>query len=156
MSEGLITDEMRAAIGKETEPFLCEVDRTQVRLFARSVGHTDAVFYDVDAAKAAGYSDLPAPPGYLGTPVYQPAAPMRAMAEFQPSRALNRRLNGGTEIEYFDDIVAGDVLSATSHIAAFVETSGSIGAMLITTTKTVYKNQSGTVVAIGTGTGIRY
>jgi acyl dehydratase len=154
--EGLITDEMRAAIGRETEPSLREVDRTQIRLFARSVGHTDQIYYDVEAAKAAGYRDLPAPPGYLGTPVYQPGAPLRAMAEFQPSRPLNRRLNGGTEIEYYDDIVAGDVLTATSQIADFVETKGSIGPMLVTTTKTVYKNQDGKVVAIGTGTGIRY
>ena len=65
-------------------------------------------------------------------------------------------LNGGTEIEYFDDICAGDVLTATSHLAELEERKGSIGDMLITTNKTVYKNQAGKVVAIATGTGIRY
>jgi acyl dehydratase len=154
--DDLITDEMRAAVGKEGEPSVREVDRTQIRLFARSVGHTDPIYYDVEAAKAAGYRDLPAPPGYLGTPIFTPGAPARAATEFQPSRPMNRRLNGGTEIEYLGDIVAGDVLTATSHIASFTQTKGSIGDMLITTTKTVIKNQDGKVVAVSTGTGIRY
>ncbi len=158
MPEPLITDEMRAEIGKESQPWTCEVDKTAIRIFARSVGHTDAIYYESAAAKAAGYRDIVAPPGYLGTPVFNPNAPgrdaMRGGA--QPSRPLKRVLNGGTEIEYFDDICAGDVLTATSHLAAVEEREGSIGQMLISTNKSVYKNQSGKVVAISTGTGIRY
>jgi N-terminal half of MaoC dehydratase len=160
-AEGLITDEMRAEIGKESAPHTCEVDKTAIRLFARSVGHTDPVYYDEAAAKAAGYRGLVAPPGYLGTPVFKPSAggdagPMGRNRGPQPRRPLNRVLNGGTEIEYFDDICAGDVLTVSSHLAALEERTGSIGQMLISTNKTVYKNQDGKVVAISTGTGIRY
>ncbi|MEO9254005.1 MAG: MaoC family dehydratase N-terminal domain-containing protein, partial [Tepidiformaceae bacterium] len=46
---------MRAEIGKESTPWTSEVDKTAIRMFARSVGHTDPVFYDEAAAKAAGY-----------------------------------------------------------------------------------------------------
>jgi len=157
----LITDAMRAEIGVESSGTTYEVDKTMVRLFARSVGHTDPVFYDEAAAKAAGYRSLPCPPGYLGTPVFKPSAggeggPMGRNRGAQPSRPLNRVLNGGTDIEYLDDICAGDVLTATSHLANLEETKGSIGEMLITTNKTVYKNQDGKVVAISTGTAIRY
>jgi len=162
-TEPLITDEMRAEIGKESEPWTCEVDKTAVRMFARSVGHTDPVYYDEAAAKAAGYRSLPCPPGYLGTPLFDPRT---SDATFggrrgagpgpQPSRPLTRILNGGTEVELFDDICAGDVLTAISHLAALEERKGGIGEMLISTSKTVYKNQSGKVVAIMTGTGIRY
>lgn len=154
----LITDEMRAEIGKESEPWTCEVDKTAIRMFARSVGHVDPIYYDESAAKAAGYRGLVAPPGYLGTPIFNPSAAGRRGRESgaQPSRPLRRILNGGTEIEYFDDICAGDVLTATSHVASYEETKGSLGEMLIATNKTVYKNQDGKVVAISTGTGIRY
>jgi hypothetical protein len=159
-TEPLITPEMRAEIGVESSPTTYEIDKTMVRLFARSVGHTDPVYYDEAAAKAAGYRSLPCPPGYLGTPVFRPGGgergPMGRATGPQPSRPLKRVLNGGTEIEYMDDICAGDVLTATSHLAALEERMGSIGEMLISTNKTVYKNQSGTVVAIATGTGIRY
>ena len=77
----------------------------------------------------------------------------------QSDRALGlkRILNGGTEIEYFGTICAGDVLTSTSHTAAFEETKGSLGEMLITTSKTEYTRKSdGKLVAVMTGTGIRY
>jgi hypothetical protein len=157
----LITDEMRAEIGVESTPWTAEVDKTMIRLFARSVGHTDPVYYDEAAAKAAGYRSLPCPPGYLGTPIFKPSpdgeqGPVRRGRGPQPSRPLNRVLNGGTEIEYLDDICAGDVLTVSTHLANLEETKGSIGEMLITTQKTVYKNQDGKVVAVSTGTSIRY
>ena len=67
-----ITDAMRAAIGKETAPWTYEVTTTSVRGFARGVGYTDPVYFDVEAARRAGYRHLPAPPTYLGTPVFIP------------------------------------------------------------------------------------
>ena len=157
----LVTPEMKAQVGVESSPTTSEVDKTAIRMFARSVGHTDPIFYDEAAAKAAGYRGLVAPPGYLGTPVFNPSAPGRRggggmFGGPEPSRPLNRILNGGTEIEYLEDICAGDVLTSSSHIASYEETKGSLGEMLITTTKTVYKNQDGKTVAISTGTGIRY
>jgi N-terminal half of MaoC dehydratase len=160
----LITPEMRAEVGKRGEPVVNEVDKLQIRLFARSVGHVDPIYYDEAEAKAAGYRSLPCPPGYLGTPVYDPRTSdptfggrRGAGPGPQPSRPLKRILNGGTEIEYFDDICAGDVLEATNYISDLQERKGSIGDMLITTSKTEYKRVSdGKVVAIMTGTGIRY
>ncbi len=157
----LVTEEMKAQVGKESAPSTSEVDKTGIRMFARSVGHVDPIFYDEAAAKAAGYRGLVAPPGYLGTPVFNPNSASRRggggmFGGPEPSRPLKRVLNGGTEIEYLEDVCAGDVLTSTSHIASFEETKGSLGEMLITTTKTVYKNQDGKTVAISTGTGIRY
>jgi hypothetical protein len=160
--DSLITDEMRASIGQRGEPMTCEVDKLQIRLFARSVGHVDPIFYDEEAAKKAGYRSLVAPPGYLGTPVYTPSAgggdPFgRRGRQPEPSRPLRRVLNGGTEVEYFDTICAGDVLEAVGYTSDIQERKGSIGEMLITTSKTEYKRKSdGKVVAIMTGTGIRY
>ncbi len=155
--ESLITDEMRAAIGKESEPTTLEIDKTSVRMFARAVGYNDPVYYDEAAAQAAGYRSLPAPPGYLGTPVFDPnRRGVRQQAMMEPSRPLKRVLNGGTDVEYLADVCAGDVLTSTSAIASIEERQGRLGEMLITTTKTTYRNESGKVVAIMTGTGIRY
>jgi hydroxyacyl-ACP dehydratase HTD2-like protein with hotdog domain len=163
-TESVITDEMRAAIGVESEPYTLELDKTSVRMFARAVGYTDPLFYDEDFAKAKGYRSLPAPPHYLGTPVFNPATAdptfggPRTRQRF--TTPFKRRLNGGTDIEYFttgpaDAICAGDVLTATSKIADIQERKGSIGTMLITVTETVYR-RNGQVVAISRGTGIQY
>jgi hydroxyacyl-ACP dehydratase HTD2-like protein with hotdog domain len=155
----VITDEMRAAIGVESPPYTLELDKTSVRMFARAVGYTDPLFYDEEFATSKGYRSLPAPPHYLGTPVFDPAS---ADATFGAPRGrpalqspFKRRLNGGTDIEYFDTICAGDVLTATSKIADLAERQGSIGTMLITTTETTYR-RDGKVVAISRGTGIAY
>ena len=159
MAEPLITPELQATIGQKSKLRLHEVDKLQIRLFARSVGHTDPIYYDEEAAKAAGYRSLVCPPGYLGTPVFnpkqaEPAMPMQGTGP-QPSRPLNRILNGGTEIEYLADICAGDVLTSATHTADLEETKGSTGEMLVVTSKTVYK-RGGEVVAISTGKLIRY
>ena len=163
--QSVITDEMRAAIGKEGEPWTVEVDKTSVRMFARAVGYSDPLYYDEEFAKSKGYRSLPAPPHYLGTPIFNPrgsdptfGAPRRGNRDFQTP--YKRRLNGGTDVEYFskgpgDAICAGDVLQASSRIADMVERRGSIGPMLITTSETIYR-RNGDVVAIMRGTGIAY
>jgi N-terminal half of MaoC dehydratase len=161
----IITDEMRAAIGVESQPWTVEVEKTGVRMFARAVGYTDPVFYDEQAAKSKGYRSLPCPPHFLGTAIFNPAesdatfgAPRRGGRDFKIP--YTRRLNGGTDIEYFnkgpaDAICAGDVLQATSRVASFTERAGSLGPMLITVSETIYR-RDGETVAIARGTGIAY
>ena len=151
----VITDEMRSVIGKESEPMTVEVDRTAVRMFARAVGHTDPIYYNVEQARKRGYRDLPCPPAYLGTPVFDPGKPVRVGPGGFKS-PFKRILNGGTEVEYFDDICAGDVLTSTSKIADFSERKGSMGPMLMIRAETTYRNEQGKVVAVMRGTAIQY
>lgn len=158
----VITDEMRAVVGVDGAPATLEVERTNCRMFARSVGHTDPIFYDADAAKAAGYRDIVAPPGFLGTPIFNPNRPPAGPAEMSGrgySIPYKRVLNGGTEYEYFpenDVICAGDTITVRGKIAGFEETTGSLGPMLITKRETTYTNQDGKVVAKMYGTTIQY
>lgn len=48
-------------------PFL--VGREHVRQFARAVGDRNPLYHDLEAAKAAGYPDLLAPPTFLATAI---------------------------------------------------------------------------------------
>jgi len=152
----IITDEMRAVIGKESEPMTVEVDRTAVRMFARAVGHTDPIYYNVEQARKRGYRDLPCPPAYLGTPVFDPSRPPRIGGFGSFKSPFKRVLNGGTEVEYFDDICAGDVLTSTSKIADLSERQASLGPMLVIRAETTFRNQQGKVVAIMHGTALQY
>ncbi len=148
-----ITDEMRAQIGKESSPWGYEVTTTSVRAFARGVGYTDPVYYDVDSARKAGYRNLPAPPCYLGTAVFIPRQSSDTFSG--PARegptldhGLKGLLDGGTETEYLETICAGDTLTATNRLADLqVRESRSLGKMLIVTNEATYKNQDGQIVA---------
>lgn len=158
-----ITDEMRAAIGVESPPWTYEVTTTSVRGFARGVGYTDPVYFDIDAARKAGYRNLPAPPTYLGTPVFIPGRSSDTFSgptEGQPSvkHGLPGLLDGGTETEYFDVICAGDTLSVQGKVAGLdIRESKGLGKMLIVTSESTYTNQqTGKVVAKQRGQAIFY
>lgn len=152
----LITDELRAAIGRETPPVTYEVDNLGCRQFARSVGYTDPVFFDEEYAKSQGHRGIVAPAGFLGHPIYNPARPARGPEITGLDIPLKRVLNGGTDVEYFDEICAGDTLTSTMKIADITEREGKMGPMIIVNTESTFKNPAGVTVAIMRGTMIRY
>ncbi|MFB0977629.1 MAG: MaoC family dehydratase N-terminal domain-containing protein [Myxococcota bacterium] len=163
MAENIeITEEMRAVIGIESAPWTHEVTTTSVRAFARGVGYTDLVYFDEAAAKAAGYRSLPAPPTYLGTPIFIPGESSDTFSgpkDSGPSidHGLPNLLDGGTETEYYGDICAGDTLTVTSQISDLSTRQGrSTGMMLITTQETRVVNQDGELVAKQLGQAIFY
>ncbi len=156
--ETLITDEMRASVGVESEPTILEVDNTGIRMFARAVQHVDQIYYDEDYAKSKGHRGLVAPPGYFGTPIYNPKNPPRATgtqlgAHGKPLRSLN----GGSEFEFSGvDICAGDTITAVTKVVSVSERKASLGLMMITRRETTYTNQLGEVVGRSYGTNLAY
>jgi hypothetical protein len=160
--EPLITDDLRAAIGREADPITIEIDKSAIRMFARSVGHTDLIYYDEGYAKSKGYRSLVCPPGFLGHGIHSPLKPsgiignsVQAMPQF--NFVFKGLLNGGTEFEYYgEDICAGDTLKGISKIGDLRERSGAMGQMLIVITETNYTNQDGKLVATQRGTVIMY
>jgi acyl dehydratase len=159
----LITDEMKASIGKESAPSRSEVDKTGIRMYARAVGHTDPIFYDEEAAKARGYRSLVCPPGYLGTGVYDPSRAAGMMAAMGgpgaagPGGRRMRVLNGGTEYEYTGiPICAGDVLTSVGKTVSIEQVTSSLGPMIVTRRESTYTNQDGKVVCRSYGTSLNY
>jgi acyl dehydratase len=156
----VISDEMRAVVGVEGPAVTLEVEKANCRMFARAVGHTDPIYYDEAAAKARGFRSIVAPPGFMGTAVFDPRNPPGGPAGTRGySNPYKRVLNGGTDYEYFPEhgvICAGDTITARGKISAFEETEGSLGPMLITTRETSYTNQDGKLVAKMYGTTIQY
>jgi hydroxyacyl-ACP dehydratase HTD2-like protein with hotdog domain len=161
--ESLITDGMRAAIGKEGEPQTIEVDKTAIRWFARAVGYTDLVFYDEAYAKSKGHRSIICPPGFLGHAVHTPLNPSDIIGNSVrrpptlPGLEIRRIVNGGTEFEYYgEDICAGDVLKSITRVADIQEKTGTLGKMLFLSTETHLYNADGKLVATERDTGIIY
>ena len=155
-SASVITDAMRATIGRESEPVTYEIDNLGCRQFARAVRYTDPIYYDEAHAKSKGYRGIAAPVGFLGHPIFDPTKPPRIPEAFRLDIPYKRILNGGTDVEYFDDVCSGGVLSASTKLTGLEEREGRMGPMLIVNIETTYRNQQGKTVAIARGTAIRY
>lgn len=161
MADDFNLDEARKQVGQESEAWPYEVTNTSVRMYARAIGYSDRVFYDEGEAKRRGYRGLPAPPGYLGTPVFDPE---RSDPTFGFPRGQGPRLNGlppnlldgGTQTEYEGDwICSGDTLEVTQKLSDVSERQGALGRMIFVTSEALYKRE-GEVVARQRLTTIHY
>jgi len=99
-----------------------QVGREKVREFARAIGESSPLSTDVDAARAAGYSDLVAPPTFAIIVSFEAGR----QAAFDPELGLDytRVVHGEQSFEYTRPIVAGDELVCTASIHAVREAAG--------------------------------
>jgi len=91
-----------------------QVGREKIREFAEAIGDDNAVYRDPDAARAAGYADLVAPPTFAMILV------LRTQEELisDPKLGLDyrRMVHGSQSFTHHRPITAGDELSATLHV----------------------------------------
>lgn len=145
-----LSEEMRQqAIGVAGPPATLEVEKGAIIKFAQAIGDENPVFNDEAEARRSPYGTLIAPPTFLRL-----ASTIRPELPFDVP--FDRRLDGGSDWEYFHPIRPGDLITTVSRIDDLVERSGRLGVMLITTTLTTYTNQFDEVVATQTTTSIRY
>ena len=152
--ESVITDEMRAAVGVESDPSVYEIEKEPIRRWADAIGDTNPLYRDEEYAKSRGYRSIIAPPGFIAQYAFPVKSGGGGRRDFRNPFA--RMLNGGNEYELLKPVQAGDTISSTTKIAELRERQGRMGTMLIITSETTYKNQDGDVVARARGTGISY
>jgi acyl dehydratase len=136
------------AIGKTYDPALYAVGREKIKEYARAVGETNPVHLDVEAARAAGYSDVVAPPMFAV--VY--SAPAMGPTIFDPEIELNLAMmvHGGQEFEWGPLVVAGDEIATTVSVKDISERDGRGYYVL----ESISTNQRGEQVCRGTWTQI--
>jgi acyl dehydratase len=136
------------AIGKTYEPVNYAVGREKIREYARAVGETNALHLELDAARAAGYDDLVAPPMFAV--VY--SAPAVGPPIFDPEIELNfaMMVHGGQEFVWDAPVVAGDEINTTARIKDISESDGR-GYYVF---ESISTNQRGEQVCRGTWTNI--
>lgn len=101
-------------------PYL--VGREKIREFARAVFATSDVHYEWDAASAAGYADLVAPPTFAI--VVQEATLAQLLAEPDAGIDFTRVVHGEQRFRYSRPIVAGDELTATLSVTSVKSLGG--------------------------------
>ncbi len=126
-----------AFIGREYPPFTVEVEKGRLRLFAKAIGEDDPVYTDEDAAKAAGYRSLPAPPTFPFTIAMDAEQPFLVLEDLGIDKT--KSVHGEQSFTYHGDICAGDVITGRQRIAEMFEKKG--GALLFIVTETNLRNQ---------------
>lgn len=137
-----------SAIGKSFPVVNYAVGREKVREFAAAVGETNPLYFDVDAARAAGHADVVAPPMFAV--VYS----WRAMGQavFDPEVAINFAMlvHGGQEFRWGPLVVAGDEIDTTVTVKD-ISQRGDMGFYVF---ESVSTNERGETVCTGTWTNI--
>ena len=151
---GIVTDEMRAQIGQLTQPpVTAEITARDAQRYAMAVDDLTPVYFDLDAARAAGYRTLVAPPTFVGH-VVAPTKPLSELREDGLYRGgarlrhgLPRVMAGGDAWELVAPAYVGDVVTAESRLAEITERQGSKGPFVTSVVETVFTNADGEVIA---------
>jgi acyl dehydratase len=136
------------AVGKQYPPTVYAVGREKIREYARAVGETNPLHLDLEAARAAGYADLVAPPMFAV--VY--CGPALTPVLFDPDVAMDfaRMVHGGQEFRWGELVVAGDEIATTVTVKS-IEERERMGFYVF---ESVSTNQDGAEVCVGTWTNI--
>lgn len=139
---------LTGAIGKSYPSSTYTVGREKIKEYALAVGETNPLHLDVEAARAAGYADVVAPPMFAV--VY--SAPSMGPAVFDPDVGMNFALmvHGGQEFKWGPVVVAGDEITTTVTVKDISESDGK-GYYVFESTSV---NQAGETVCVGTWTNI--
>jgi acyl dehydratase len=117
------------------------VSRAKIAEFADAVGATSPLHHVPEAARAAGYRDVVAPP------TFAVVIAQRAESEYVADPAsgidFSRVVHGGEGFTHTRPLVAGDVVSAAVHVDALTERAG----ITMVTTRTEITDDGGAHVA---------
>ena len=106
-----LPSKLKQIVGKSTKPRICEVEKGQIRRFARAIGEEDLIHADEKVAKAAGFASV------VATPTF-PAAlsetdPLLSEIGLDPPATMHAE----EEYEFFRPICAGDLITVTHRVA---------------------------------------
>ena len=98
------------------------VGREKVREYAYAVGETDARCLDAEAARAAGFADVVAPPMFAA--VY--CSPAIGPAVLDPEVGIDfaRMVHGAQAFTWHEPVVAGDEITTEAQLAETSERGG--------------------------------
>jgi acyl dehydratase len=110
------------AIGKQWPPVTYQVGREKIREYANAVGADNPVHHDREAALAAGYRDVVAPPMFCV--VY--SAPAMGPAVLDPEVGMNlaAMVHGGQEFVWGEPACSGDEVTTTATCTDIYEKDG--------------------------------
>jgi acyl dehydratase len=137
-----------SAKGKTYPPYQYEVGKEKIREYAHAVGEDNPVYFDRDAAQAAGFRDIPAPPMFAV--VYSAGSVGPAILDPEVGLNLVMMVHGGQEFVWREPVCAGDTISTETTVKDIYEKDGKAFYVF----ESVSRNQDGQEVVRATWTDI--
>jgi acyl dehydratase len=136
------------AIGKSYPPTHYAVGREKIKEYASAVGERNPIHLDHEAARAAGFADVVAPPMFAV--VYSNAAILPGL--FDPDVGIDfaHMVHGSQAFRWGPLVVAGDEITTTATVTGISE-RGEMGFYVFETDS---RNHNGETVCVGTWTNI--
>jgi acyl dehydratase len=134
------------AVGREWPGTTYQVGREKIKEYANALGLESPVHFDVEAARAAGFRDVVAPPMFAV--VY--SSPAMGPAILDPEVELNfaAMVHGGQAFEWDEPACSGDEITTAAKCVSIEERDGK--GFYVFESNSV--NQDGAQVARGTWT----
>ncbi len=133
----------RDVIGKVLSTFSFEIEKGKIREFVTAIGDPNPIYRDLEAARAAGYPNIPVPPTFPTVVNIWG----NNMEGFSVAEALGvpspRLLHGEEDYTYLAPVYAGDVITSQIKITDIVEKQGKSGTLHIVTFQVTHTNQRG-------------
>jgi acyl dehydratase len=128
-------------VGQELDHWPLPVESSKVREFAIALLDDDPIYRDAEAARAAGFDDIPAPLTFAATSShYREDLPLFERLNMD----LGRVLHGESSWEYLAPIKVGDQLTARRRLTDVSTRPGKRGGdMTFFTFEIEYINQAG-------------
>ncbi len=140
-ADGFSIEELKSKIGVEGPPLVYEIEKGMIMRFAQTVGDLNPLWQDEEYGAKSGFGSIIAPPTFVLILGFdQIIHPMT-------QNTSQTVLHGSTELDYYQPVRPGDVITATTVIAGVRQHEGKIGRMTFVTFDITYKNQEQEVVA---------
>ncbi|MET0128929.1 MAG: MaoC family dehydratase N-terminal domain-containing protein, partial [Solirubrobacterales bacterium] len=110
------------AIGKSYPPVTYQVGREKIREYAHALGITNPVHHDREAAVAAGFRDVVAPPMFCV--VYSVPALGPAVVDPEVGINLATMVHGGQEFVWGEPVCSGDEITTEIEVTEIYERGG--------------------------------
>jgi acyl dehydratase len=133
----------RKWIGHELPASVLPIERTRLQFFAKAIGQMAPLYVDADAARAAGYPDLPAPPTFLFAAEMDSGVVFRMLDDLHIPIAM--MLHGEQNFIYRKPACVGDTVTVRSTISDIYDKKN--GALEFVVKTSHATNQHGELVA---------
>ena len=173
--KSLITDEVRAVVGKGTKPSSSpdKVTLTEIRRFSQAVMDESPIYHDESFAAKTKFGGVVAPgpftyhyirrrpPGTEDPMLTEPddwdgedSRGVGGGALTVPWPPNMRTFHGGNELEVLQLAKPGDVITSKTQITEVYEKTGRSGRLGLSIRETVFTNQKGEILCIDRYTGV--